>query len=504
MRHGILAERSFDPSIAVETSSGTSLGHLFPTARFIAADDIRFDSVADRASQCVQGDLVVYRIGKDDPVRLVADAMARGACGILTEQLLPCPLPQCIVGDIEVALATINAERLERPDRKLLTIGVTGSAGKTTTALLVASLLRSSGYRAAFQTDLGDCDGIVQNASNKPLPNHSDLIRWIGDAVDTGAQAAIIELSEDQVRYGGYDAIEFDVLVVAGGSDRHTDFGPTAIQCAIDCLTPDGIVVLPAEDQKTLQLVRDADAKPLTYSTRKRADVTAKIVDQSGGVSSLMVAHQNTSAMMETSLCGLANAENHLAATLIGLLLGHRIEQIVEHLGKVRDLPGRGQRIVEYGHPTVVVEAGGSPERAKASLRTERSMKAGGRVWCVLAIDGRDPAVSLSQYGTVLEKYANQPIVTSTLSGKSAFMSASHCVLDGVKDCAAIRLVADRQRAIEWALSGASANDTVLILIGEKNQTACQQRGDVQQIVEFVKATRQPEVEQPVSLKVFK
>ena len=59
----------------------------------------------------------------------------------MTEQLLPCPLPQCIVGDMEVTLAEIAAQQTGRPDRQMLTIGVIGSAGKTTTSLLVSALL---------------------------------------------------------------------------------------------------------------------------------------------------------------------------------------------------------------------------------------------------------------------------------------------------------------------------------------------------------------------------
>lgn len=505
MRHGINTERQFDSSVTVETSTELSLRELFPVARFIAAQDISFSQLAESPRKCREGELVVYRIGQDDPVRLVADAMACGAVGILTEQLLPCPLPQCIVGDTEIALAKIASAQLERPDRKLLTIGVTGASGKTTTALLISTLLRSCGYRSAYQTDLGDCDGIVQRTSKESVPSNSALVQWLSDAADTGAQAAIIELSDDQIRFGGYDSIEFDLLVVCGGSVPNTDFGPTAIQCAIDCLTDDGIVIVPAEDEKTLRLIRDADAKPLTYSVRKAADATAKIFDQSGGMTTLMVNHQNTTAMMETALCGAANAANHLAATMVGLLLGHQLEQIVESLGGLREVPGRQQRLVEFDQATVVIDAGGSPQRAADSLRTQRSMKAGGRLWCVLAVDGTDAATTLAQYGSLLERFADHAIVTSTSVGKKSFLSASHCVLDGVEECAAMRLVADQKRAIQWALSEANANDTILILTGCQSKSAHQRRCEIEEIKGWIEATRQPnqESENASALKIF-
>ena len=135
MRHGIFTDRQSDDQVVVESSSQLSLREIFPAAQFFAGEDIQFDTVAESSSTCNEGELVVYRIGHDDPMQLVADALARGAVGILTEQLLPCPLPQCIVGDIEIAIGEAAAIQLDCPDRKLLTIGVIGSGKNNNVAV---------------------------------------------------------------------------------------------------------------------------------------------------------------------------------------------------------------------------------------------------------------------------------------------------------------------------------------------------------------------------------
>ena len=107
-----------------------SLRTLLPSARFLTENDISFHSVSESAQSSQPGQLAIYRIGEDCPSQIIADATARGAAGILTEQILPSPIPQCVVGDLEVALASITAQIKDRPDRKLLNIGVIGSAGK--------------------------------------------------------------------------------------------------------------------------------------------------------------------------------------------------------------------------------------------------------------------------------------------------------------------------------------------------------------------------------------
>jgi len=504
MRHAIFTDHLSDNEQVVENFSDISLREILPTARFFAADDLRFSKLAESSQSCRDGELVVYRIGEDDPMRLVADALARGAIGILTEQLLPCPLPQCVVGDVEVSLAKIASVRLARPDRKLLTVGVIGSAGKSTTALLVASLMRSSGYRAAYQTSVGDCDGIVQNTSKDGLPSNATLVQWLDEAAETGSQVAIVELSDQDARYGGYDAIELDILIVVGSGRGPTDFGPTGLQCVLDRLTDDGIVIAPAEDAKATRLIRDADATLLTYSVRKAADLTAKIIDQTGGMTTLMVNHRETTTMMETPLCGAANAANHLAAASVGLLLGQPIEEIVENLGKLREIPGRGQRISQSREATIVIDTAGTPERAAASLRTYRSMKGSGRLWCLLAIGNQDSSEQLAEYGTLIERFADNAIVTARSDTKESFMSTSHSLLDGVQECAAMRLVADRRRAIEWAMSEARPADTILFITGETYQTAHEELTDIGQIKNWIEKARESNETEPVKLKIFK
>ena len=186
-----------------------------------------------------------------------------------------------------------------------------------------------------------------------------------------------------------------------------------------------------------------------------------------------------------------AMAANHAAATLVGLLIAQPLQDVVEKLGQLRVIPGRGQRLESYGHATVVLESGGSPDRIATALRTHRSMKSGGRLWCLLAIDSEIPGEHLAQLGSSMERFADSAIVTSTLAGKRTFLSASHHVLDGVERCASFRLVADRRRALEWAVSEAGPQDTVVLFLNERNQTAQQQRCDIEQITKSLEEMRE-------------
>jgi UDP-N-acetylmuramoyl-L-alanyl-D-glutamate--2,6-diaminopimelate ligase len=407
-----------------------------------------------------------------------------------------------VVGDVELAIAQIAAHELNHPDRELLSVAVVGSAGKTSTTLLIASLLRASGIRTAYECDLGTSDGLVQTTSDAKLLAGSDLVHWISEAVDCQCKAGIIEIDEDRARQGHYDAIEFDMVVVTGSASCQGDFGPSGLQCVLDRLTRDGVVIAPIDDPKAMQVIRESGLRSVTYGVRRGADVTAKIIEQSSGLTTLLISHQDTTAVMETMLCGSGMAANHAAATLIGLLLAQPLQDTVERLSQLRVIPGRGQRVSAHGVATIVLESGGCPDRIATALRTHRSMKASGRLWCIAAIDPTATAEQLAELGSHLERFADHAIVTSTLAGKSQFLASSHQVLDGVQHCAAIRLVADRQRAIEWAIQEAGPHDTVVVFTNERNQSAQQQRADLEKILRSIDQIRSSQSKQSQELGV--
>ena len=485
--HGVSGSFS-DPN---SSKSENSLLAILPTARFFCGEDISFYGVCLNDKEITPGSLAVYRIGKSDPETFLANALARGAAGILTEQLLPSPLPQCIVGDADLALADISAAITDHPDREMLTVGVVGESGKTTTSLIIATLLRSFGIRTAYQTDLGQCDGIVQSTPDQTMPSGAELVDWLAEVRDADSKAAVIEVNEADCKFGRYDSIQFDLLIVTGrGSEvDQPDYGPTGIQCAIDRLAPGGAVVVCADNQRAVRVVRDAGVNMTTYGVRNEADVTAKIIDHSGGVSTLMITSFDTSAMMETTLCGAAMAANHAAAICAGLLLEFPLTQIIEATAKLRSIPGRGQLVSSDQHARAILDVGGNAHRIADVLRTARASKHGGRLRCVLAIDGNTDPNTLAEFGHLVERFADD-VVISAASSSESFLKASHALLDGVKKCAAIRLVADYRRAVRWTVSQARPGDTVLVLGGIETTLAAKQRKRIEEIVHWIEDER--------------
>ncbi len=535
------------PSSVQDDSASRSLAALLPQSRFFSGSDIEFCSIAATAEECTPGQLVVYRIGVDCPVELIAQALARGAAGILTEQVLPAPLPQCIVSDTDRALAEITAKQLidengSRPDQRLLTIGIVGETGKSTTALALAQVLRDIPCRVAYQTDLGYSDSITTDISGQLIIGGAEIVSRISEAADAGAAVTILELDAGVLRCGGYDQVGLDMLVIVGRNSGRTDFGPSPIDCALERVDCDGVVVVSAEDRRSVRVVEASGLTYLTYGVDVDADVSLKTIEIADGVLTALVRHESRSSMMESLLGQGFLAESIVAAATVGVATDNPLVQITESLSKLRELPGRCQRVavedwnVAQASPSMLLDVAGTPRRvsfvldavrrqmqdnAPACLPMNAKVQSGSnrraKMWCVLAISDADDAETLALYGRLLETKPDQCVLTCDPKSKERFLSLSHDVLDGVEDCASMRLVADQERAIAWATQCASSNDTVVVVGGVDRSSPHAQRENLarlQQLMEGLQresaeaaSPAKPKSQAPVSsttkLKVF-
>lgn len=516
MGRGCEADESLQtpPSVASELRS---LASLLPKCRFFSGSDVHFHSIAASAETCLPGQLVVYRIGLDCPEELICDALARGAAGILTEQILPVPLPQCIVGDTDRALAEIAvkdsvAETGVSPDQRLLTVGIVGDSGKGTTALCLAAILRDVPCRVAYQTDLGHSDGITKEVAQHTSHTSTSLIEHLTDAADAGAVVSVFELDASVLRRGGYDKMGLDVLVITSSSAERADFGPSAVLCALERVRRDGIVVIGSEDQRSLSAVREAGLPCLTFGVNTNADVSLQTISVQDGVLTGMIRHEMNSAIMESYLGQGVFTQSLAAAAAVGVATNNPLVQIAESLSGVRELPGRCQNIasddwnVSDASPKMLLDVAGSPKRMEMVLRAigeqnrakpahvismnarvRSSATKRAKVWCVLAISSTDDDDTLARYGRLLETMADHCVLTCDAASKERFLTLSHSVLDGIQDCAAIRLVTDQERAIAWAAHNAQPRDTIVVLGGVDRHSAQTQRDDLQRLNELMK-----------------
>jgi len=153
-------------------TQGVRLRELFPSADFFGSGDVSITTCTTDSRRVRPGDLFVAVSGVEcDGHDFAADAVARGAVGILAERPLPIfGTPICIVPDTRVAYGKLCQAIVGNPTKQMRVIGITGTNGKTTTTELTAAVLREAGARVGSMGTLGLCDGLEVSPATHTTP----------------------------------------------------------------------------------------------------------------------------------------------------------------------------------------------------------------------------------------------------------------------------------------------------------------------------------------------
>lgn len=297
----------------------------------------RFRRVVIDSRQARQGDFFVALPGeRHDGHEFVADAVARGARGILTSrppEALPPEVALYVAPDTLIALQRLAAGRRER--RQVKVIGVTGSVGKTTTKEITAALLATR-------------HSVLKNEANR---NN-----------EIGLPLTLLELTRRHSRavleMGMYALGEIRKLCEIARPDVGvvTNVGPShlerlgSLEAIADAkaelpesLPSHGFAVLNADDPPTLAMAERTRARPLTYGTSPDSDVRASEISARGldGVA-FRLHWQGDSTEVRTSLPGRYMVSNALAAAAVALADGMSLEEVGAALEDI-DVPLRIQ-----------------------------------------------------------------------------------------------------------------------------------------------------------------
>ncbi len=186
--------------------------------------------VSSDSTSVAPGDLYAgLRGARHHGASFASDAAAAGASALLTDPegaLLAagCSLPTVVTPDPRAVLGAVSAAVFGHPDRGLLTLGVTGTNGKTTVTYLLDAGLRAAGHRTGLigtvETRIGD----EVQASARTTPEAPAVQGLLATMVASGCTAVAMEVSSHALALGRVDGTTFDVALFTNLSPDHLDF----------------------------------------------------------------------------------------------------------------------------------------------------------------------------------------------------------------------------------------------------------------------------------------
>ncbi|MCL2298404.1 MAG: UDP-N-acetylmuramoyl-L-alanyl-D-glutamate--2,6-diaminopimelate ligase [Proteobacteria bacterium] len=423
---------------------------------------------------------------KHDGRRFIAEAIARGAVGILQEvgdgngggKAETITVPRWDISGLAPCLGIIADAVYGQPSWHLPLIGVTGTNGKTSCAHWIAQALQARGTRTGVIGTLGH--GLVEEKAWSPslntTPDAASLQSVLAQLRQQGAQAIVMEVSSIGLEQGRVNGCRFDTALFTNLTRDHLDYHGTfeayaAAKTRLFAWPQLRHAVINLDDPMSGAMItaahlRKANLWRYSSSGDPDAEMTITGVDSNVHETRFTVRTPQGNGEVRTALLGEFNRANVLG--VLGVLLAQEVplSEALQCLSRLTPPPGRLQRLGREGQPVVVIDYAHTPDALDNVLRTLRATQTEGQqLFCVFGCGGdRDPG-KRPVMGAIAAKQADRVWITNDNPRSESPTLILKAIEEGLRsvDGASWSVEADRAAAIAQAIAAARAGDLVLI-----------------------------------------
>jgi len=430
------------------------------------------------------GDLfVAMRGGSADGNKFIDSALAKGAVAVVTDsreafetlRMKHQDVPAALVLHGRRALAEASAAIFGHPERRLALTGVTGTNGKTTTAFLLESLLRSVGRQGVLIGTIETHVGDEVRASEHTTPESRDVLRVFADGVAVGATEAVMEMSSHALEQERVWGLPVEVAIFTNLTQDHLDYHQTMERYFAAKMrlfegvgaVPPRVAVVNIDDEYGRRILQAAGrSQVVTYGLGEGADFRAGSVRMRAGETRFTMFTPAGVVEMQSSLTGRVNVYNLLAASAAAFARGLTLDEIVAGAARGAQVPGRFQVVPSDSGITVVVDYAHTDDALRNLIALARELVAprGGRVITLFGCGGDRDKTKRPKMGRAAGEGSDLVVLTSDNPRSEDPSAIIAEALAGVEATGTTCIVEeDRRGAIEIAIRAARAGDIVLL-----------------------------------------
>jgi UDP-N-acetylmuramoyl-L-alanyl-D-glutamate--2,6-diaminopimelate ligase len=405
-------------------------------------------------------------------------------------------VPYLAVDNLKRNAGVIAHAFYQQPDAAMFTVGVTGTNGKTSSAVWLGQALSRGAEPAAVVGTLGvgvfRARGEVEyDVTGYTTPDAVLLARTLAGLREQGAASLAIEVSSIGLEQGRVAGMHFDVALFTNLTRDHLDYHGTmeAYEAAKTRLFDwPGLktAVINLDDPMGLRLIAHlkAQAAPLAgdipligytlHDAAARPELAGVLMLRAGQIRS----GRNTGtefhlecalgvALVKTQLVGNFNISNALGVMGAILAKGLGLRAAIEAVEALQPAPGRMQQVGGQDAPMIVIDYAHTPDALEKTLTALRQVATdrGGQLWCVFGCGGdRDPG-KRPQMGKIAQA-ADHVLVTSDNPRSEDPHSIIEQILAGMdrnNPASTVQALDDRAAAILSAIKHAGKPDVILL-----------------------------------------
>ena len=378
--------------------------------------------------------------------------------------------------DTRKALAFISAEYFGNPADTLKTIGITGTKGKTTTAMMIRSILEKGGIKTGVIGTIGIMIGDKLIKTANTTPESYEIQKAMKQMIDEGCKCVVMEASSLGLKWHRTDGFIFDYGIFTNfshdhiGGVEHKDMEEYA-ECKAMLFRQCKTGIFNIDDPKTPYMTENASCSIETFGFSENSELRASnehLISRAGYLGVRFNVSGRLNMTIDAGIPGKFNVYNALAAAAVCLHFDVTEKNIFDGLNEVKvkgrvepvNVPGSFTLLIDYAHNAVSMEN---------ILETLREYSPN-RLITLFGAGGNRPRDRRYEMGEISGKLSDLSVITEDNSRFEDVNDIIEDIKTGIKKTDGKYIVIpDRTEAIRYCIENAQDGD-IIVLAGKGHE----------------------------------
>jgi len=391
-------------------------------------------------------------------------------------------IPRIPVKGLMHYVGLLASKKHHHPSKQFMTIGVTGTNGKTSITNWLNQTYTSFGKQTAIIGTIGV--GIYPKMQDyvRTTPDPITLQQLLDDFAKANIDLLAMEVSSHALDQGRVNGITFDSAIFTNLTQDHLDYHHTMeeyYKAKSHLFYWQGLkhAIINLDDPYGKRLVGELRTNQLTSglniitygviptvvgSTARQSDIYASDIKITLDGMQFNLHYKNEVVTAIVKVIGTFNVYNLLTVAACLLISGYKLSQIVEVLTQLTPVCGRMDTIRRSDKPLIVIDYAHTPDALENTLNTLREIQHGGKLYCVFGCGGNRDAAKRPLMGEIASRIADYIYITSDNPRNEDPDEIIGQIVVGVSKNN-YETITHREDAIKKAINNATANDIILI-----------------------------------------
>ena len=378
----------------------------------------------------------------------------------------------------------MSAKLFDEPTKKIKTIGITGTNGKTTTSYLLKSVLESNKNKTTLIGTIKNMIGKSEIKTNLTTPESIDLENIFNKSLKKNISHIVMETSSQALAMNRCDYLKFDAAIFTNITEDHLDYHKTmknylkAKLKLFDFLKESckkkklAIVNIDTDCFKEISNhIKKLNLKMITYGLNEKADYYGKIISlNSKSTEYEFYAKGKFISKVKLSMLGKFNILNSLSVLAYACEYELDIKKAIKSINKVQ-VAGRFEIVTNEKHPFIVaVDYSHTPDSLENILIEAKKLNPN-RVIVVFGCGGDRDRKKRPIMAKITAKYSDISILTTDNQRTESIEQIMSDIESGFEGLNFnYKKIIDRREAIKEAIKEAKEND-IVIIAGKGHET---------------------------------